>query len=324
MQSQSPGYKHNPPYDHGFLRVSAIHSIHYEQYGNPAGKPVIYLHSGPGGSTSLSSTVYFNPLIYRVILHDQRGSGVSRPHASLLENTSAHLVSDLESLRTHLRIQRWHLIFGSSWGSTLALLYAQAHPGVIGGLVLHSVPTFRKEELDALYRDVTPRIFPDLYAPFRDHIPEKERGDLVGAYYRRLCDADYGIRLGAALRWGTYEAGVGTLRFDSDGALAGMGDERGLLARSLLQAHYAVHGGFMEEGQLLREENVERVRGVPAYLVQGRYDMVVPVQSCFDLYTAWPECAVYIIPDAGHSAKEPSTHRKLVEICDSHAAAEYK
>ena len=303
------------PFQKGFLRVSKLHELYYEQSGNPKGKPVVFLHGGPGGATDPAMRRFFDPKGYRIVLLDQRGCGASRPHAELRENSTWDLVADLETLRVHLGLERW-MVFGGSWGSTLALAYAQSHPEQVTELVLRGIFLLRRSELEWFYQDPlgAASIFPDLWEKYLAPIPPAERGDLILAYYRRLISEDRATRATAARAWATWEAATSFLRanptyvtkFDNP-------DYAAAFAR--IEAHYFVNRGFMtSDDQLLSE--VERIRHIPAVIVQGRYDIVCPMRSAWDLQRAWPEAELRIVPDAGHSAFETATTRELVAATD--------
>ena len=303
------------PFQKGFLRVSKLHELYYEQSGNPKGKPVVFLHGGPGGATDPAMRRFFDPKGYRIVLLDQRGCGASRPHAELRENSTWDLVADLETLRVHLGLERW-MVFGGSWGSTLALAYAQSHPEQVTELVLRGIFLLRRSELEWFYQDPlgAASIFPDLWEKYLAPIPPAERGDLILAYYRRLISEDRATRATAARAWATWEAATSFLRanptyvtkFDNP-------DYAAAFAR--IEAHYFVNRGFMtSDDQLLSE--VERIRHIPAVIVQGRYDIVCPMRSAWDLHRAWPEAELRIVPDAGHSAFETATTRELVAATD--------
>ncbi|KAL4861790.1 proline iminopeptidase [Aspergillus spectabilis] len=314
MAIQQTGYTHSDAFDTGILPVSDIHTLHYEQYGNPAGKPVLFLHGGPGGSTSKSNTKFFNPSIYRVILFDQRGAGRSTPHANLRENTSQHLVSDIEVLRKHLSVPKWHLVFGGSWGSALALLYAQTYPDNVRSLILRGVSTVRKSELDFSHGEGgASRIFPEAYDAFVNYLPEKDRERPIEAYYALLTGGDRAKQIEAAREWNRWDLSIGSLR-QGPNAFAKLDDEGWVLAHARLEAHYFVNRGFLEEGQILRQENLERIGRIPTTIIQGRYDIVCAPQTAWELYKGLPGSRLFWIPDAGHAAT-----LKLVEVCDEHA-----
>lgn len=301
------------PFDSGYLDVSPTHSIYYEQCGNAEGKPAVFLHGGPGGGGGANPRRFFDPEIYRIVLFDQRGCGRSRPHASLEDNTTWHLVDDMERLREHLGLEAWQ-VFGGSWGSTLALAYAESHPDRVTELVLRGIFMLRRHELLWFYQDGANYIWPDAWENYVAPIPEVERGDLLGAYYRRLTSDDRAVRLEAAKAWSVWEASASLLYQDS-GHVEHYADDEFALAFARIENHYFVHGGFFErEEQLL--ENVDRIRHVPAVIIQGRYDVVCPMKSAWDLHRVWPEADLQVIPDAGHSAFEPGITDALVRATD--------
>ncbi|KAJ5570068.1 Proline iminopeptidase [Penicillium hispanicum] len=267
------GYTHSDPFDEGLLAVGAIHRLHYQQYGKKDGKPVIFLHGGPGGHTSKGNTAYFNPAIYRVVLLDQRGTGKSQPTTELRENTTPALVSDIEALRLHLQIPKWHLIFGGSWGTTLALLYAQAYPTAVGSLILRGIFTTRRAEVDWSRGPVgAANVFPEAWEKFLDYLPEEERGEPVGGYYKRLTSDDHATRVDAAKEWNRWDMSIGSLRTDEAG-FAMLEDEEWSVPHALMEAHYAVHNFWLEEGQILKPENLAKVQHIRVTIVHGRYDM---------------------------------------------------
>jgi proline iminopeptidase len=315
---QSALYGAIRPYQQGYLRVSELHELHYEQCGNPDGKPVVFLHGGPGGGTDASMRRFFDPRRYRIVLFDQRGCGASRPHAELRENTTWDLVADIERLRAHLAIERWQ-VFGGSWGSTLALAYAERHPEAVTELVLRGIFLLRRSELDWFYQNPqgAGSIYPDLWERYIDPIPLNERSDLIGAYYRRLTSPDAAVREAAAHAWSTWEGATSFLRTNRS-YVAKFDNARYAAAFARIEAHYFMHGGFLEnEDQLLRD--VGRIRHIPAVIVQGRYDLVCPIRSAWDLHRAWPEATLTIVPDAGHSAFEAGITRELVKATDRFA-----
>jgi len=304
------------PYDTGFLQVSPIHTIYYEQCGNPNGKPAVFLHGGPGAGSSKKTRRFFDPQRYRIILLDQRGSGRSTPHAELRENTTWHLVADIERIRTHLRIERW-LVFGGSWGSTLALAYAQTHPERVAQLVLRGIFMLRRWELEWFYQKGADALFPDAWERFLEPIPSVERGDLISAYHRRLTSEDSAVRLKAALAWSIWEGSTSFLINDPH-YVSQTADAEFALAFARIECHYFVNGGFLErEDQLLA--NVKHIRHIPSTIVQGRYDVVCPMRSAWDLHRAWPEAQLEIVDDCGHSAFELGIASKLVEATDRYA-----
>ncbi len=306
-------YPEIEPFDSGHLEVSPIHGLYYEQCGNPEGKPAVFLHGGPGGGGDTKARRFFDPERYRIVLFDQRGCGRSRPHASLEENTTWHLVDDIERLREHLGIDQWQ-VFGGSWGSTLALAYAESHPQRVSELVLRGIFMLRRHELLWFYQEGCSRLWPDAWENFLAPIPEVERGDMLSAYYRRLTSEDSAVRVAAAKAWSVWEASTSML-FQSESHIDHFGGDEFALAFARIESHYFVHGGFFErEGQLLG--NVDRIRHLPAVIVQGRYDVVCPARSAWDLHRAWPEAELQIIADAGHSAFEPGITDALIRATD--------
>ena len=303
------------PYHKAHLRVSALHELYYEESGNPKGKPVVFLHGGPGGATDPAMRRFFDPKGYRIVLFDQRGCGASRPHAELHENTTWDLVADLEKLRAHLGLERW-MVFGGSWGSTLALAYAQRHPERVTELVLRGIFLMRRSELEWFYQNPlgAASIFPDLWEKYLAPIPPAERADMMQAYYRRLLSEDRATRAAAARAWATWEGATSFLR-TNPAYVAKFDDPDYAAAFARIEAHYFVNRGFMDsDDQLLRD--VEHIRHIPAVIVQGRYDVVCPVRSAWDLHRAWPEAELRIVADAGHSAFEPTITRELVAATD--------
>jgi proline iminopeptidase len=309
-------YPEREPYDRGRLRVSALHEIAYEQSGNPAGKPVVFLHGGPGGASSPAMRRFFHPERYRVVIFDQRGCGASTPTAELEENTTWDLVQDIEALRAHLGIGRWQ-VFGGSWGSTLALAYAQKHPDRVTELVLRGIFLLRRREIEWFYQRGASAIYPDAWQGYWNHIPEPERGDMVQAYHRRLTHPDRDVQVAAAKLWAGWEGA--TSRLVPDPAMA-RHYETDEFARTFarIEAHYFMNRGFLEtEDQLLRD--VPRMRHIPGVIVQGRYDVVCPAESAWALHQAWPEAEFLITADSGHSAYDPANHRALVAATDRFA-----
>jgi proline iminopeptidase len=300
----------------GRLKVSDVHELYWEESGNPAGKPVVFLHGGPGGGTDPRQRRFFHPERYRIVLFDQRGCGKSTPHASLEANTTWDLVADVERLRDHLGIERWQ-VFGGSWGSTLALAYAQRHPQRVSELVLRGIFLLRRREIDWFYQHGASVMFPDLWEPYWNHIPEAERGDLLGAYHRRLTSDDANVRLEAARRWSVWEGSTSKLYPDPEMA-AHYDEDEVALAMARIECHYFVNRGFLEaDDQLLRD--VGRIRHIPATIVQGRYDVVCPIDSAWALHRAWPEADFVVSPDSGHSAFENGNCRALVAATDRYA-----
>jgi proline iminopeptidase len=306
-------YPEIEPYRTGSLRVSDVHELYVEESGNPAGKPVVFVHGGPGGGTGSKHRRFFDPAAYRIVLFDQRGCGRSTPSASLIDNTTWHLVDDLERLRESLGIERWQ-VFGGSWGSTLALAYAQTHPDRVTELVLRGIFLVRRREIRWFYQEGADAIFPDAWEDYLAPIPVEERGDLLQAYHRRLTSEDPVVRQVAATAWSRWEGSTSCLRPDPE-VVEHLTDEAVSLALARIECHYFVHDGFFEQdGQLLH--NVGRIRHLPTVLVQGRYDVVCPMASAWALHRAFPEADLRIVPDAGHSASEPGIVHELIEATD--------
>lgn len=299
------------PYDHGMLDVGEGHELYWEQCGNPDGVPVVFLHGGPGAGSSAAHRRYFDPDFYRIVLFDQRGAGRSRPTASVLDNTTAHQVGDLERLRQHLGIGRW-LVFGGSWGAALAVAYGGAHADRCLGFVLRGVFLARRHELDWFLNGMQ-AVFPEARRAFLDFLPEAERDDPVEAYYRRLTSEDSGINRPAARAWSAFENAcsrfaLGTPQSPAEGARHTGGWAPLSLAR--IECHYFRHHFFIPEGSLLA--GVPAMAHLPCMIVQGRYDLVCPPVSAFELAEAWPGATLEIVPDAGHSALEPGIRKGLV------------
>ncbi len=304
------------PYNTGYLSVSGGHELYYEQCGNPDGKPVVFLHGGPGAGANAAVRRFFDPARYRIVIFDQRGAGRSRPHASLEENTTWDLVADTESLRELLGIERWQ-VFGGSWGSTLALAYAQAHPDVVTELVLRGIFLLRPQELHWFYQEGASRLFPDYWQSYIAPIPEAERDDLIAAHHRRLTGDDREAMLASAQAWSVWE-GVTSNLLVSEAAVGRFQSDEFAVALARIEAHYFVNAGFMTDpDQLLT--NIEKIRSIPAVIVQGRYDVVCPAQTAWDLHQVWPEADFRLVPDAGHSSFEAGIVHELVEATDRFA-----
>ena len=304
------------PFNSGYLRVSPVHEIYYEESGNPRGKPAVFLHGGPGGGTDPAMRRFFDPKVYRIVLLDQRGCGKSRPHASLVDNTTGHLVQDIESVREYLGIERW-LVFGGSWGSTLALAYAQAHPDRVTELVLRGIFMLRRWELEWFYQNPggAAALYPDLWEHYVEPIPPAERGDMISAYYKRLTSDDPAVVAKAARAWSVWEGATSHLRYNPGYVARFQQDDAYAAAFARIECHYFINAGFFrQDDQLLAD--VDRIRHIPAVIVQGRYDVVCPLKSAWDLHRAWPEADLRIIPDAGHSAFETGTTAELVKATD--------
>ena len=292
---------------------TGLHQVYFEESGNPAGKPVIFVHGGPGAATSPIHRRFFDPAAYRIVLFDERGCGKSTPHAELRENTTWDLIADMERIREILGVERW-MVFGGSWGSTLGLAYAITHPDRVSELVVRGIFTVRETELDWLYQSGLDALFPDLHAEFLAPIPEDERDDMLGAYHRRLTGEDRALALECAKSWSVWEGGTITLLPD-EGLLAEFADDAFAVALARLEAHYFVNKAFFEtDGWIL--DNVERIRHIPGAIVQGRYDAVTPVRTAWALHQAWPEAAFTIVPDAGHAQTEPGIADALIRATD--------
>ncbi|MFC9995970.1 prolyl aminopeptidase [Nocardia sp. NPDC127526] len=307
------------PYEQGLLDVGDGQQIYWEVSGNPAGKPVVFLHGGPGGGTAPFHRQFFDPEAYRIVLFDQRGCGRSVPHiadgATLEANTTWHLVRDIEALRTHLGVERWQ-VFGGSWGSTLALSYAQTHPDRVTELILRGIFLLRRKEIDWYYNGAAGFVYPDEWEKFLAPVPESERGkDLVEVYHRLLHSSDEKLATDAAVAWSTWEGATSSLLPQPD-RVAESADPRFALAFARIENHYFQHRGFLDEGQLLRD--IDRIAHIPGVIVQGRHDMVCPAVSAWDLHRAWPNSELHLVPDAGHAAAEPGITHHLVEATDKY------
>jgi len=300
-------YPECAPHASGMLALDGRHTMHWEECGNPDGVPLLFVHGGPGGGSLPHHRRFYDPSFWRIVLYDQRGAGRSTPIADLTDNTTQHLVDDIERLRAHLGIDRW-LLFGGSWGSTLALVYAQTHPTRVLGLVLRGVFLASRGEVD-WFIDGMRRFFPDAWREFADFVSAAERGDLLRAYYRRLSSPDPRINAPAALAWDRYETACSTLLPKAANA-ARPGGDAGALAIARIEAHYFMHDSFLVPNQIL--DNAARLQHVPCTIVQGRYDVICPPVSADALARAWPEAEFVVVPDAGHSVREPGTTRELV------------
>lgn len=305
------------PYHEAELSVSKLHQIYFEECGNPEGKPVVFLHGGPGGGINPTYRQYFHPEKWRIVLFDQRGCGKSKPHAELRENTTWDLVADIETLRQHLGIGAW-TVFGGSWGSTLSLAYSQAHPEHCTGLILRGIFLLRRREIQWFYQEGASYLFPDAWERYLAPIPEDERHDLVAAYYKRLTHDDPQVCTEAARAWSIWEASTSRLQQSPD-LIQRFSQAEFATAFARIECHYFIHGGFLEpEGQLLN--NVHRIRHLPGVIVQGRYDVVCPPLSAWELHRAWPEAEFHLIPDAGHAMSEPGTRTALLNATDRFAS----
>ncbi|MBW4497932.1 MAG: prolyl aminopeptidase [Oscillatoria princeps RMCB-10] len=304
------------PYRQGTLQVSDLHTLHFEESGNPQGKPVVVLHGGPGGGCLPFYRQYFHPSRWRTVMFDQRGCGQSTPHAELRQNTTWDLVSDIEKLREHLDIEKW-TVFGGSWGSTLSLAYSQTHPSRCSGLILRGIFMLRQEELRWFYQEGASYIFPEAWEEYLKPIPPEERHDLISAYHKRLTGPDPQIRLEAARAWSIWEGSTSRLLPDSQ-LVQRFGETQFAEAFARIESHYFVNKGFFEpENQLLL--NAGRIRHIPGFIVHGRYDMVCPVKNAWELHKVWPEAELRVIPNAGHSMSEPGIRSALIEATDKFA-----
>ncbi|WP_019503109.1 prolyl aminopeptidase [Pseudanabaena sp. PCC 6802] len=309
-------YPHIEPYNQAMLQVSELHSIYFEECGNPDGKPVVFLHGGPGGGIIPTYRQYFDPLRWRVVLFDQRGCGKSTPHAELRENTTWDLVADIEKLRVHLGIEKW-VVFGGSWGSTLSLAYAETHSDRVKGLILRGIFLLRQKELQWFYQEGTSYIFPEAWQEYLKPIPQSDRHDLIAAYYHRLTSEDLQIQLEAARAWSIWEASTSKLLIDTN-LIEEFGEDNFATAFARIECHYFINKGFLEPESYLIE-NVGRIRHIPGAIVQGRYDIVCPMVSAWELHQAWPEANFIVVPDAGHSMTEPGITQALLEATDRFA-----
>ena len=303
-------YPRIEPFDHGTLEVGSGHSLYWEQSGNPLGQPVVFLHGGPGAGTTPNHRRFFDPAHYRIILFDQRGAGRSTPYAHIIDNTTDHLVNDIEALRELLGIETW-LVFGGSWGATLALVYAERNPERCLGIILRGVFMGREKELQ-WFLDGIRNVYPEVWQAFVDFLPISERDDIASAYYRRLIDDDPKVHGPAAAAWCHYETQCSTLRHKPAGPAVGSGLSGLALAR--LEAHYFVNRVFLEEGEILA--NLDKISNIPTTIIQGRYDMICPMISANELASAFPNAVLHVVDAAGHSAMEPGIRRALVEAAN--------
>lgn len=309
-------YPEIEPFNTGFLKVSDLHTLYFEEAGNPNGKPVVFLHGGPGGGLIANYRRYFDPKKWRIILFDQRGCGKSTPFAELKDNTTWDLVADIEKLRTHLKISKW-AVFGGSWGSTLALSYSITHPEMCSELFLRGIFLLRKKEIDWFYQEGCSKIFPDLWEEYVKPIPENERHDFVTAYYKRLTSPDAQVRKTAAHAWSVWEGSTSKLMYDAEAA-SRFGEDEFADAFARIECHYFTNKGFFTEDNFLLN-NVDKIRKIKTVIVQGRYDVVCPADSAWALHRAFPEAELHIIGDAGHSLSEKGITSKLIEYTDKWA-----
>ncbi len=309
-------YPEIEPYNTGMLRVSETHEIYFEECGNPKGKPVVYLHGGPGAGCRADFRRYFDPRAYRIVLFDQRGCGRSRPHASLVDNTTWHSVSDIEALREHCSIDQWQ-VFGGSWGSTLGLAYAQTHPERVTELVMRGLFTLRRSELEWFYQDGASHVYPDFWEGYVAPIPVDERDDLMAAYYKRLTGDDKVAQLECARAWARWEFSAISLWPDPE-RHADIDSDPFAVAFARIECHYFVNGGFFDpDDQLIR--NLHKIKHIPCVLIQGRYDMCTPARTAWDIHKAWPEADFRLVGDAGHAGSEPGIVHELISATDRFA-----
>jgi len=304
------------PYETGMLAVGDGHSIYYERSGRPGGKAAVFLHGGPGGGSAPEHRRLFNPSVYDILLFDQRGCGHSTPHAELEANTTWHLVSDIERLRELIGVDQW-LVLGGSWGSTLALAYAEAHPDRVSELVLRGVYTLTKAELDWYYQFGVSEMFPEKWERFQAPIPVDERGDMIAAYRKRLTSRDSAVQLEAATAWSVWEGETITLLPSAELSSA-HGDERFAIAFARIENHYFIHGAWLEENQLLK--HADKLQGIPGAIIHGRYDMPCPVRYAYALHKAWPRAEYYLVEGAGHAYSEPGILDRLIRATDNFSA----
>jgi len=305
-------YKLYPPIKcnrHFWLEVDPPHEVYVEESGSPDGLPVVFVHGGPGAGCEEKHRSYFDPSLYRIVLFDQRGAGKSRPHAALENNTTLALVADMERIRAELGIEKW-LVFGGSWGSTLALVYAELHPERVLGLILRGIFLCRPSEIHWFYQEGANRLFPDYWQDFIAPIPESERHDLLRAHYRRLTGDDEVARMRSAEAWSVWEGRTATLTPKKE-VVDFFSDPHVALSLSRIEAHYFVNNIFLKPNQILAD--AYKLKNIPGVIVHGRYDVVCPLENAWDLHRAWPEAKLEIVPDAGHSASEPGIVNALIQ-----------
>ncbi|MFN7263095.1 MAG: prolyl aminopeptidase [Pseudobdellovibrionaceae bacterium] len=306
-------YPEIPCHHSFFLKVSSIHTLYVEEAGNPKGIPVVFLHGGPGGGINSDHRRFFNPEKYRIILYDQRGCGKSTPHAELRENTTWDLVADIEEIRQELKIEKW-IVFGGSWGSTLALTYAISHPDRVQALCLRGIFLCRPSEIKWFYQEGASHLFPDFWDMYRDHIPADERHDFVIAYHQRLIHPDEKVRLEAARIWSKWESATSYLHVNTR-AIDEFDEPHKALAFARIECHYFVNNAFFPTKNYILE-NISKIQHIPGVIVQGRYDVVCPPRSAWELHRAWKNSELVMVPDAGHAASEPGIRSALIEAMD--------
>jgi proline iminopeptidase len=305
MQTLYPAIK---PYVTHSLAVEEPHVLHIEECGNPKGTPVLFVHGGPGAGCEKYHRQFFDPEYYRIILFDQRGAGKSTPHAELAGNTTQALVADMELIREQLGIDKW-VLFGGSWGSTLSLVYAQTHPERVLGLILRGIFLCRPSEIQWFYQYGASRVFPDYWQDYLQPIPEAERGDMLKAYYQRLTGDDEIARMSAAKAWSIWEGRTATLQ-SRKSTIDHFSDTHVALSLARIEAHYFINDSFLKDNQILND--MDKLKEIPGIIVQGRYDMICPMESAWQLHNAWPMSELSIIPDAGHAASEEGTVDALI------------
>lgn len=313
MNQRQQFYPELQPTGRGRLRVTALHELYYEECGNPSGKPVVLLHGGPGGGITPFLRRMHDPVHYRIIVFDQRGCGQSTPHAELDENTTWDLVADMERLREHLHVEHWQVV-GGSWGSTLALAYAEMHPERVTELIVRGIFTIQRSEIEWFYQRGASAMFPDVWEAYVAPIPLEERHDMLSAYHRRLTGSDGGVKLACARAWSQWEGATLSLLPDEK-RVSDFGDDRFAIAFARIECHYFHNHGFFEyDGQLVTEAH--RLKDIPGVIIQGRYDVVTPMETAWALHKAWPQAEFVIVPDAGHATTEPGIADAIIRATD--------
>ena len=319
MDSFTDRKKHYPiqePHEDGFIQVSDLHDIYYEISGKKDGLPALVMHGGPGGGSSPSYRGFFDPEVYKIVQMDQRGAGKSTPHASLVDNTTWHIIDDMEKLRNHLKVEKWHTVFGGSWGATISLTYAEAYPSRVGHLVLRGIFLLRNSEIDFFYQEGSSWLFPEYHEQLKNLLPEVQREHILHNYYRVLTGDDEVKKLEYAKMWTKWEMATCKLIVNKE-LVEKSEEDKFALAFARIETHYFVNGGFFKsEGQLL--DDAHKLKDIPITIVQGRYDVVCPAKSAWDLYQKVPHADFCMIPDAGHSATEPGIIDALVRACDKY------
>ncbi|WPH00216.1 Hypothetical protein R9X50_00303900 [Acrodontium crateriforme] len=316
--ASTAGYAHSDAFDQGCLQVGEIHNLYYAQYGKPNGKPVIFVHGGPGAAAGKTFTCFFNPDVYRVVMLDQRGAGKSTPFMEIRENTTQLLIQDFETLRERLSIPKWHMVFGGSWGSTLAIAYAEAHPDMVGSLVLRGV--WLSRDLDDQDHSVRRHMFPEDWEAVINYLPEAERSNPYLAYCTRLLSGDQQVALEAAKVWNRWVLIGGSLEMPKEDPLWLLENEDFLLSCKIT-AHYFLNSLFLEKGQLLRD--VKKIQHIPTSIIHGRYDVMCPPKGAWDLHKALPQSNIFFNRDSGHATMDPGNFKKLLEVCDAYGADQF-